>query len=132
MGEILLTELFDPQSSMLRDNYHDVIRDAINQQLEDTPWLRRADNARDILNNAGFGMYHARDCTSIISLRKPVLQRLILQCIKERPREPSTVHVHVLISFLLSEVEIPKPPRMSITTGSSARESTSRCQGNPV
>ena len=75
MGEIPLAELFDAQSSTLRDNYHDVIRDAVNQQLEDTPWLRRASNARVILNDAGFGMYHARDRTSVISFCKPALQQ---------------------------------------------------------
>ncbi|KAI2491619.1 hypothetical protein MHU86_22936 [Fragilaria crotonensis] len=101
------------------------IRESVTLQLEDTPWLRRADDARRLLHDAGFGMYHARDRTSIITLRKPALQRLILQCLQERPRPSSTVHVHVLIRFLLPDVDIPTPPRTSLTSDSE-RDSRSR------
>ncbi len=125
MTEIPLAELFDAPSSTLRDTYHDTIREAVALQLEDTPWLRRADDTRRLLHDAGFGMYHARDRTSIITLRKPALQRLILQCLKERPRPSSTVHVHVLIRFLLADVDLPKPPQTSVTSDSE-RDSRSR------
>lgn len=125
LAEIPLTELFDIPSSTLRNTYHDTIRESVTLQLEDTPWLCRADDARRLLHDAGFGMYHARDRTSIITLRKPALQRLILQCLQERPRPSSTVHVHVLIRFLLPDVDIPTPPRTSLTSDSE-RDSRSR------
>ncbi len=39
MAEILLTEVFNITTMSLLDNYHDVIRDTVLQQLEDTTWL---------------------------------------------------------------------------------------------
>ena len=39
MAEIPLTEVFDVLTMSLVDNYHDVIRESVLQQLEDTTWL---------------------------------------------------------------------------------------------
>ena len=39
MAEILLDELLDADSTTLRNSYHDVIREYVSQQLEDTTWL---------------------------------------------------------------------------------------------
>jgi hypothetical protein len=39
MAEIPLTEVFDVPTKSLVDNYHDVIRDSVRQQLEHTTWL---------------------------------------------------------------------------------------------
>ena len=131
LAEIPLTKLFDVPSSTLRDTYHDTIRESVALQLEVTPWLRHADDARRLVHDAGFGMYHARDRTSIITLRKPALQRLILQCLQERPRPSSTVYIHVLIRFLLPDVDLPKPPQTPLTSDSE-RDSRSRSsQGLP-
>jgi hypothetical protein len=55
-------------------------------------------------------MYHARDRYSVIMLRKPAVQRLIIQGLKDRSRPSDIVHVPVLIRFLLPDVDIPRPP----------------------
>ena len=79
----------------------------------------------DIKTDPGFGMYHARDRNSVIMLRKPALQRLINQRLKDRSRPSDIVHVPVLIRFLIPDSNIPKPPSSSAAY-SSARESRSR------
>jgi hypothetical protein len=70
-------------------------------------------------------MYHARDRNSVIMLRKPALQRLIIQRLKDRTRPSDIVHVPVLIRFLLPDVDIPRPPSSS-SASDSVRESRSR------
>ena len=123
MAEIPLTEVFDVPTMSLLDTYHEVIRNSVLQQLQDTTWL-----PEDLLPSfidPGFGMYHARDRNSIISLRKPALQRLIIQRLKDRSRPSSLVHVPVLIRFLIPDVDIPKPPGSSVASGS-VHESRSR------
>ncbi|KAI2491889.1 hypothetical protein MHU86_22685 [Fragilaria crotonensis] len=82
MAEIPLTEVFNVLTKTLLDNYHDVIRDSVLQQLQDTTWL--SEDLIPLLTDSGFGMYHARDRNHIISLRKPALQRLINQRLKDR------------------------------------------------
>jgi hypothetical protein len=77
MAEIPVTEVFDVPTKSLVDNYHDVIRDSVRQQLEHTTWL--SSDLLPTLTDPGFGMYHARDRNSVIMLRKPALQRLINQ-----------------------------------------------------
>ncbi|KAI2502408.1 hypothetical protein MHU86_12065 [Fragilaria crotonensis] len=95
MAEIPLTEVFDVLTRTLLDNYHDVIRDSVLQQLQDTTWL--PEDLIPSLTDSGFGMYHARDRNHVISLRKPALQRLINQRLKDRSRPSDLVHVPVLI-----------------------------------
>ena len=104
MAEIPLTEVFNVTTMSLLDNYHDVIRDTVLQQLEDTTWL--SEDQVPTLTDPGFGMYHARDRNSVISLRKPALQRLIIQRLKDRQRPSNLVHIPVLILFLVREVDI--------------------------
>ena len=123
MAEIPLTEVFDVLTMSLLDNYHDVIRNSVLQQLQDTTWL--SEDLLPSLIDPGFGMYHARNRNSIISLRKPALQRLIIERLKDRSRPSSLVHVPVLIRFLLPDVDIPKPPGSSVASGS-VHESRSR------
>jgi hypothetical protein len=123
MAEIPLTEVFDVPTMSLLDNYHDVIRDSVLQQLQDTTWL--SEDLLPSLTDPGFGMYHARDRNSTISLRKPALQRLIVQRLKDRSRPSNIVHVPILIRFLIPDVDIPKPPGSSAASGS-ARESHSQ------
>ena len=123
MAEIPLTEVFDVPKMSLLDTYHEVIRNSVLQQLQDTTWL--PEDLLPSLIDPGFGMYHARDRNSIISLRKPALQRLIIQRLKDRSRPSSLVHVPVLIRFLIPDVDIPKPPGSSVASGS-VHESRSR------
>ena len=59
MAELPLTEVFDVLTMSLVDNYHDVIRESVLQQLEDMTWL--SEDLLPILTDPGFGMYHARD-----------------------------------------------------------------------
>jgi hypothetical protein len=77
MAEIPLTEVFDVLTKTLVDIYHDVIRDSVRQQLEHTTWLSA--DLLTTLTDPGFGMYHSRDRNSVILLRKPALQRLVIQ-----------------------------------------------------
>jgi hypothetical protein len=123
MAEIPLTEVFDVPNKTLVDNHHDVIRDSVRQQLEHTTWLSA--DLLPTLTDPGFGMYHARDRNSVIMLRKPALQRLIIQRLKDRSRPSDIVHVPVLIRFLLPDVDIPKPPSSSVASDS-VHESRSR------
>jgi hypothetical protein len=104
MAEIPLTEVFDVPTKSLVDNYHDVIRDSVRQQLEHTTWLSA--DLLPTLTDPGFGMYHARDRNSVIMLRKPALQRLINQRLKDRSRPsrnllapplPLAVHVRAAL-----------------------------------
>jgi hypothetical protein len=123
MAEIPLTEVFDVPTKSLVDNYHDVIRNSVQQQLEHTTWLSA--NLLPTLTDPGFGMYHARDRNSVIMLQKPALQRLINQRLKDRSRPSDIVHVPVLICFLIPDSDIPKPPSSSAAS-SSVRESRSK------
>jgi hypothetical protein len=77
------------------------------------------------LTDSGFGMYHARDRNHVISLRKPALQRLINQRLKDRSRPSDLVHVPVLIRFLMPAIDIPIPPGSSVASDS-VHESRSR------
>jgi hypothetical protein len=123
MAEIPLMEVFNVLTMSLLDTYHEVIRNSVLQQLQDTTWL--SEDLLPSLIDPGFGMYHARDRNSIISLRKPALQRLIIERLKDRSRPLSLVHVPVLIRFLIPDVDIPKPPGSSAASGT-AHESRSR------
>ena len=123
MAEIPLTEVFNVLTMSLVDNYHDVIRETVLQQLEDTTWL--SDDLLPTLTDLGFGMYHARDRKSIISLRMPALQRLIIQRLKDRALPSDLVHVPVMIRFLIPDGDIPRPPDPSVSSGS-VNESRSR------
>jgi hypothetical protein len=101
MAEIPLTEVFDVPTMLLLDNYHDLIRDSVRQQLEDTTWL--SEDLQPAPMDPGSGMYHARSRNSVISLQKSSLQRLIIQQLKDRSRPLDVVHVPVLIWKLICE-----------------------------
>ena len=77
MAEISCSEMLNMSTSMLLDNYHDILQETVVQLLEDTTWVN--DTTMSTLLNAGFGMYHVREHDVIISLRKSALQRLISQ-----------------------------------------------------
>lgn len=125
MAEIPLAEIYDPNTSLLLDDYHNVIRGYVVQQLEDTTWL--TDSTTSVLLDAGFGMYHIRDRGVVLSLRKPALQRLVSERIAQRDRPEASIFVPLLIRFLLPDVDLPRPPRTSVSSGSS----TSRASPGP-
>ncbi len=129
MGEIPLTEVFDVPTKTLVDNYHDGIRDSVRQQLEHTTWLSA--DLLTTLTDPGFGMYHARDRNSVIMLRKPALQRLIIQRLMDRSRPSDIVHIPVLIRFLLPDVDIPKPPSSSVASDSVHESRSRRSRAGP-
>jgi hypothetical protein len=56
MAEIPLTEVFNVLTMTLLDNYPDVIRDSVLQQLQDTTWL--SEDLIPSLTDSGFGMYY--------------------------------------------------------------------------
>jgi hypothetical protein len=124
IAELPLADLFDVDTMTLRDNYHDLVRESVAQQLEDTTWLPA--DSMSLLTDAGFGMYHARDRHTIISLRKPAFQRLIVKRLGDRPRPSSAVYVPILIRFLLADNAIPTPRRSSTTASSARSERGSR------
>ena len=125
MAEISLAEIYDPSTSLLLDNYHNVIRGYVVQQLEDMTWL--TDSTTSVLLDAGFGMYHIRDRGVVLSLRKPALQSLVSERIAQRDRPEASIFVPLLIRFLLPGVDLPRPPRTSVSSGSS----TSRASPGP-
>ena len=129
MAEIPLMEVFNVLTMTLVDNYHDVIRETVLQQLEDTTWL--SDDLLSTLTDPGFGMYHARDRKSIISLRKPALQRLIIQRLKDRTLPSDLVHIPVMIRFLIPDGDIPKPPEPSVFSGSASESRSRRSRRGP-
>ena len=67
MAEIPLTEVFNVPTVSLTENYHDIIRDSVLQQLEDTTWL--SGDLLPTLTDPGFGMYHDRSRNSVILLQ---------------------------------------------------------------
>ncbi|KAI2495085.1 hypothetical protein MHU86_19440 [Fragilaria crotonensis] len=129
MAEIPLTEVFDVPTMSLTGDYHDLIRNSVLQQLEDTTWL--SEDLLPTLTDPGFGMYHARSRNSVISLRKPALQRLIIQRLKERSRPSDIVHVPIMIRFLLPDNEIPKPPGSSASSQSTHGSRSHRSRQGP-
>jgi hypothetical protein len=129
MAEIPLTEVFDVLTMSLLDTYHDVIRESVLQQLQDTTWL--LEDLLPSLTDPCFGMYHARNRNSTISLQKLTLQRLIVQRLKNRSCPSNIVHVPILIRFLIPDVDIPKAPGSSAASGSVRESHSQRSRRGP-
>jgi hypothetical protein len=111
MAEIPLTEVYDVLTMSLLDNYHDVIRNSVLQQLEDTTWLER--QSRLSLLCARFAVYHQRTEGKLISLRRPALQRLITQALRYNSGIHHPIEVPVFIRFLMPDNVLPRPQRHS-------------------
>ena len=111
MAEIPLTEVFDVLTMSLLDNYHNVIRDSVLQQLEDTTWLER--QSKSSLLRARYAVYHQRTESKLISLRKPALQRLITQALRYNSGVHHPIKVPVFIRFLMPDNALPSPQRHS-------------------
>lgn len=108
VADVPLTEIFDTANSLLIDDYISVLKTYIVQQLEDTIWLD--DQSTTPLFDAGFATFHRKTDGTVQSLRKPALQRLIDQSIRDRPNIANPIGVKLLIRF---QIPISKLPRQS-------------------
>ena len=77
LAELLLSEIYDVETSTLLDGYSSILRNHIIQQLEATTWLD--DQKISSLSDATFRTFIRKENGDILSLRKPALQRKIGQ-----------------------------------------------------
>ena len=108
VADVPLTEIYDIENSVLVDSYLSVLKTYIVQQLKDTIWLD--DQSTTPLFDAGFATFYQKADGGVQSLRKPALQRLIDQTIRNRPNVSNPVRVEILIRF---QIPISKLPRQS-------------------
>lgn len=78
---IPLAELFDFTTSTIVEDYLEVLHGYVRQQLERTTWLDERSRSR--LLNARFATYKLGDTGALVSMRKPALQRMIAQTLRE-------------------------------------------------
>ena len=113
-AELLLTEIYDVETSTVRDDYPIVLRNYITQQLEDTTWFDT--NATSALSNVIFRTFMRKENGDILSLRKPALQRKIGQILRSRTNATNPIAIPLLVRFMipglppLSVDPIPIPP----------------------
>jgi len=108
VADVPLTEIYDIENSTLIDAYLTALKTYITQQLEDTMWLD--DQSMTPLFDAGFATFHRKADGTVQSLRKPALQRLIDQAVRNRPNIADPIRVQILIRF---QIPISKLPRQS-------------------
>ena len=77
IATIPLAELYDFRTSSVVEDYLEVLQSYAKQQLAWTPWLDKRVSTR--LLNAGFATYKLRDTGELVAIRKPALQRMIIQ-----------------------------------------------------
>ena len=129
MAEIPLTDLFDMVTFALFENYRDTIRATVVQMLEDTPWTNAT--TRATLLDADFGIYHIREEGMVISMRQAALQRLIVHSIAVRETPVVTMQIPITIRFLLSDVDMPMPPKASIDASDAGSQRSTNRSGPP-
>ena len=129
MAEIPLTDMFDMVTFALFENYRDTIRETVVQMLEDTPWTNAT--SRATLLDAGFGIYHVRNEGMVISLQQAALQRLIAHSIAVRETPVVTMQIPITIRFLLSDVDMPTPPKVSIDASDAGSQRSTNRSGPP-
>ena len=108
VADVPLTEIYDTGNATLIDEYLSVLKRYVVQQIEDTIWLD--DQSTTPLFDAGFAIFHRKADGAVQSLRRPALQRLIDQTIRNRPNVTDLVRVEILIRF---QIPISKLPRQS-------------------
>ncbi|KAI2501854.1 hypothetical protein MHU86_12619 [Fragilaria crotonensis] len=108
VADVPLTEIYDTGNATLIDDYLSVLKRYVVQQIEDTIWLD--DQSTTPLFDAGFPIFHRKADGAVQSLRRPALQRLIDQTIRNRPNVTDLVRVEILIRF---QIPISKLPRQS-------------------
>jgi hypothetical protein len=108
VADVPLTEIYDTENSVLIDDYLSVLKTYIVQQIGDTIWLD--DQSTTPLFDAGFATFYRKADGAVQSLRKPALQRLIDQTIRNRPNVSAPVRVKILVRF---QIPISKLPRQT-------------------
>ena len=116
VADVPLTEIFDTLNSVLLNDYLTVLKTYIVQQLEDTIWLD--DQSTTPLFDAGFATFHRKTDGTVQSLRKPALQRLIEQAIRNRSDVANPVGVQILIRFQIPIAKLPRQSRSPPTVPS--------------
>jgi hypothetical protein len=101
LSEVPLSEVFEMNTSTLLPDYLATFRSYITQQLEDTSWLD--DQSMSPLFDAGFGTFLRKDNGDIISLRKPALQRLIIQSLRGRSDNLIPLAIPIFIRFMIPD-----------------------------
>ena len=97
IAELRLSEIYNIDTSTIYDDHLLVFKDYITFQLEKTYGLD--DNSRLRLLDARFCIFHCRANGDLLSLRKPALERLFRQSIKNRLDNLSPIAVSILIRF---------------------------------
>jgi hypothetical protein len=110
--EFPLSELYDVATSLVVEDYLNVLRDYVTQVLDDTTWLDKPSKMG--LLRTDFGVFDRRDDGGIFSLRKPALQRLIAQTLRSRSGSHHPIEVPVFVRFLCPDVDLPRNPRSTL------------------
>jgi len=105
IAELPLTEIYETETSMLKEDYLNTFRSYITQQLEDTSWLE--DQSVSPLFDAGFATFQRRDNGDVITLRKPALQRHIQQLLRARSNNVLPLSIPLFIRFMVSDSLMP-------------------------
>ncbi len=97
----------------INDDYLATLRRYIEQQLEDTLWLD--DRSTGPLFDAGFSTFTRKANGGIVSLRKPALQRLIEQTLRNRETDRNPVSIPIFIRFMVLDGSLPIRSNMAAT-----------------
>ena len=108
LAELPLAEIFDATTYTLNADYLTTLREYITQQLEDTSWFD--DQSMTPLFDAGFATFFRKANGDIVSMRKPALQRLITQTLRDRADNLSPISIPIFIRFLVPDATRPVRP----------------------
>ena len=109
VADVPLTEIYDTGNTTLIDHYLSVLKRYVFQQIEDTIWLD--DQSTTLLFDAGFALFHRNADGAVQSLRRPALQRLIDQTIRNCPNATDLVLVEILICYQIPILKLPRQSR---------------------
>ena len=110
--EFPLSELYDIATSLVVEDYLNVLRDYVTQVLDDTTWLDKP--CKMGLLRTDFGVFDRRDDGGIFSLRKPALERLVAQILRSRSLSHHPIAVPVFVRFLCPEIDLPRNPSSTL------------------
>jgi hypothetical protein len=137
VADVPLTEIYHTVNSVLINDYLYVLKTYIVQQIEDTIWLDNQSTTP--LFDAGLATFYRKADGTVQSLRKPALQCLIHQTIRNRRNVSAPVRVEILIRFQIPISKLPRqiysPPTVQSVVGgrnddeSDRRESQARGSG---
>ena len=105
LAEFPLYEIYDDATNKLKDDYMATLREYLIQQLEDTSWLN--DESTSPFFAAGFSTFLRKENGDVMSLRKPALERYIVQCIRDRVDNVSPLAIPVFIRFMMLDSQLP-------------------------